>query len=106
MVDHTSPQDNASLEVSLDTLEAVAAHLGAAFDSGDADLIAQALKQVARADGLGHLAAAAGLPRADLAAALDAGEIGLDTLLSIMKVIDLHRPADGGMPGQNRATSH
>jgi DNA-binding phage protein len=57
----------------------------------------QALALVARAAGLGPLAAAAGLPRAELAAALEAGEIGLDALLSIMKVIDLHRPVDGGL---------
>jgi probable addiction module antidote protein len=80
---------------SLDTLEAVAGYLAAAFDAGDPDTMVQALALVARSEGLVHLAAAAGLPRAQLADALDAGEIGLDTLLSIMKVIDLHRPADG-----------
>jgi hypothetical protein len=26
---------------------------------------------------------------------MNRGEMGLDTLLAIMKVIDLHRPADG-----------
>ena len=80
---------------SLDTLEAVAGYLAAAFDAGDPDTMAQALALVARSEGLVRLAAAAGLPRAHLAEALGAGEIGLDTLLSIMKVIDLHRPADG-----------
>ena len=80
---------------SLDTLEAVAGCLAAAFDAGDPDTMAQALALVARSEGLVRLAAAAGLPRAHLAEALGAGEIGLDTLLSIMKVIDLHRPADG-----------
>jgi len=80
---------------SLDTLEAVAGYLAAAFDAGDPDTMAQALALVARSEGLVRLAAAAGLPRAHLAEALGAGEIGLETLLSIMKVIDLHRPADG-----------
>jgi probable addiction module antidote protein len=80
---------------SLDTLEAVAGYLAAAFDAGDPDTMVQALALVARSEGLVHLAAAAGLPRAHLADALGAGEIGLDTLLAIMKVIDLHRPADG-----------
>lgn len=81
----------------LDTLEAIAGYLATVFESGDPDAMAQALALVARSDGLVHLAAAAGLPRAELAAALAAGEIGLDTLLSIMKVIDLHRP-EGGAP--------
>jgi len=79
----------------LDTLEAVAGYLAAAFDAGDPEAMTQALKLVARSPGLAHLAAAAGLPRDLLAAAMNRGEIGLDSLLAIMKVIDLHRPADG-----------
>jgi probable addiction module antidote protein len=79
----------------LDTLEAIAAYLAAAFESGDAEALTQALADVARADGLPHLAAAAGLPRAQLAEALAAGEMSLEMTLAIMKVIDLHRPADG-----------
>ena len=79
----------------LDTLEAVAGYLAAAFDAGDPDAMTEALKLVARSAGLTHLAAAAGLPRDLLAAAMNRGEMGLDSLLSIMKVIDLNRPADG-----------
>jgi probable addiction module antidote protein len=79
----------------LDTLEAVAGYLAAAFDAGDPDTMTQALKLVARSAGLAPLAAAAGLPREPLAAAMNRGEMGLDSLLAIMKVIDLHRPADG-----------
>jgi probable addiction module antidote protein len=79
----------------LDTLEGVASYLAAAFDAGDPDAMTQALKLVARSPGLAPLAAAAGLPRELLAAAMNRGEIGLDSLLAIMKVIDLHRPADG-----------
>jgi probable addiction module antidote protein len=79
----------------LDTLEAVAGYLAAAFDAGDPDAMTQALKLVARSPGLAPLAAAAGLPRELLAGAMNRGEIGLDSLLAIMKVIDLHRPADG-----------
>jgi probable addiction module antidote protein len=79
----------------LDTLEAVAACLAAAFEAGDPDTMTQALSQVARSPGLAHLAAAAGVPRELLAASMNRGEMGLDTLLAIMKVIDLHRPADG-----------
>ena len=93
MTDRTTP----SPDPALDTLEGVAGYLAAVFDAGDPDMMAQALALVSRSDGLVHLAAAAGLPRAELAAALAAGEIGLETLLSIMKVIDLHRP-EGGAP--------
>jgi DNA-binding phage protein len=51
-----------------------------------------ALAKVADAEGLALLAAAAGLPRAQLADAMRAGEMSLDTTLAIMKVIDLHMP--------------
>ena len=81
----------------LDTLEAVAGYLAAAFDAGDPDTMTETLRLVARSAGLAHLAAAAGLPRDLLAAAMNRGEMGLDSLLAIMKVIDLHRPA-GGAP--------
>jgi probable addiction module antidote protein len=77
---------------SLNTLEAVAAYLGAAFESGDADAMRVALAKVAESDGLAALAAAASLPRAELADAMRAGEMSLDTTLAIMKVIDLHMP--------------
>jgi probable addiction module antidote protein len=76
----------------LDTLDAVAACLAAAFESGDADLMTDALRAVADSDGLAPLAAAASLPRAQLADAMRAGEMSLDTTLAIMKVIDLHLP--------------
>ena len=79
----------------LDTLEAVAGYLAAAFEAGDPEAMTEALKLVARSAGLAPLAAAAGLPRDLLAAAMNRGEMGLDSLLAIMKVIDLHRPADG-----------
>jgi probable addiction module antidote protein len=76
----------------LNTLEAVAAYLAAAFESGDAGAVTAALAEVADADGLPLLAAAASLPRAQLADAMRAGEMSLDTTLAIMKVIDLHMP--------------
>lgn len=86
-------QDFSATELAaLDTLEAVAAYLGAAFDSGDAAALTVALAKVAESDGLAALAAAASLPRAQLADAMRAGEMSLDTTLAIMKVIDLHMP--------------
>ena len=80
------------MDPQLDTLEAVAACLAAAFESGNADAMAAALAAVAGSDGLAPLAAAAGLPRAELAAAMLSGEMRLETTLAIMKVIDLHMP--------------
>jgi len=91
MADHAIPSDDPAL----DTLEAIAAYLAAAFESGDADRLTRALASVAQADGLAELAAATGLPRAQLAEALNAGEMSLDTTLTIMKVIDLHQPGEG-----------
>ena len=88
-----SDQDfSATDPAALNTLEAVAAYLAAAFDSGNADAMTVALATVARSDGLAALAAAAGLPRVPLADAMLAGEMSLDTTLAIMKVIDLHMP--------------
>ncbi|MFC5548135.1 hypothetical protein [Massilia aerilata] len=76
----------------LNTLEAVAACLAAAFESGNAETMRAALAMVAGSSGLPALAAAANLPRAELAEAMLAGEMSLDTTLAIMKVIDLHLP--------------
>lgn len=76
----------------LNTLEAVCACLAAAFESGSAETMRAALADVAGSSGLAALAAAAGLPRAELAEAMLAGEMSLDTTLAIMKVIDLHMP--------------
>ena len=78
--------------MTLDTLEALAAYLAAAFDSGDAGVLRDALAVAARAEATAHLAAAAGVPQAALRAALAAGELDFETTLAIMKVIDLHLP--------------
>jgi probable addiction module antidote protein len=88
----TDQDFSATDPATLVTLEAVAAYLAAAFESGDADAMTAALAKVADAEGLAVLAAAAGLPRAQLADAMRAGEMSLDTTLAIMKVIDLHMP--------------
>jgi probable addiction module antidote protein len=88
----TDQDFSATDPAALNTLEAVAAYLAAAFESGDADAMAVALAKVADASGLDALAAAANLPRAQLADAMRAGEMSLDTTLAIMKVIDLHMP--------------
>jgi probable addiction module antidote protein len=88
----TEQDFSATDPASLNTLDAVAAYLAAAFESGDADAMAVALARVAQSDGLALLAAAANLPRAELADAMRTGEMSLDATLAIMKVIDLHLP--------------
>jgi probable addiction module antidote protein len=88
MTDSILPADPAPLDT-LDTLEAVATFLAAAFDSGDGAVLAAALARAAQADGFPHLAAAAGLPRDQLATAFATGAMRLDTTLAVMKVIDL-----------------
>lgn len=79
---------------SLTSLEALAAWLAAAFESGDTAVLVEALAVAARAEGTAHLAAAAGLPQAGLRAAFANGELSLDATLAIMKVIDLHLPGE------------
>lgn len=87
--DGASSQDAAS---SLRSLEALAAYLAAAFESGDSAQLSEALLVAARAEGTTHLAAAAGLPQAELRHAFASGEMSMATTLAIMKVIDLHLP--------------
>ena len=48
------------------------------------------MQAVAQAPGLGLLAAAVGMPREELQAAMLAEEFNLDLTLEIMKVVDLH----------------
>jgi probable addiction module antidote protein len=83
---HTDPA------AQLATLEALAAYLAAAFESGDALVLTEALAVAARADGTTHLAAAASLPQAELRQAFASGEMSMGVTLSVMKVIDLHMP--------------
>jgi probable addiction module antidote protein len=86
-------QDFSAIDpATLNTLDAVAACLAAAFESGSADAVTIALAKVAQSEGLAALAAAASLPRNQLADAMLAGEMSLDTTLAIMKVVDLHMP--------------
>ena len=76
----------------LTTLEALAAYLAAAFESGDAAVLTDAFAVAARAEATTHLAAAAGLPQLELRHAFATGEMSMGTTLAIMKVIDLHIP--------------
>ncbi|WP_306396459.1 hypothetical protein [Telluria beijingensis] len=93
MSEQNSPIDPASL----DSLDAIADCLADAFEDGDGAVVGAALKAVAQAPGLGALAAAVGVPREQLGAALASGEFDLDLTLEIMKVVDLHM--SGGRSG-------
>jgi len=93
MSEQNSPIDPASL----DSLDAIADCLADAFEDGDGAIIGAALKAVSQAPGLGALAAAVGMPREQLGAALASGEFDLDLTLEIIKVVDLHM--SGGRSG-------
>lgn len=79
----------------LDTPASVAAYLEAAFEEGDPALIAAALGDVARAQGMTQLAAQAGVTREALYKALSpTGDPRLSTLLGVMKALGLRiRPS-------------
>ena len=74
------------------TLESLSACLAAAFESGDAAVLTDAFGQAAQADATTELAAAAGIPQAELRHAFATGEMSMSTTLAIMKVVDLHLP--------------
>ncbi|MEX5746836.1 hypothetical protein [Massilia sp. X63] len=80
----------------LDSLDSIADCLADAFEDGDGAVIMVALQAVARAPGLGALAAAVGMPRDTLHGALVADEFNLDLTLEIMKVVDLHMSGGRG----------
>ena len=86
MTEPTTPPNPAEL-VSLD---AIADCLAEAFEDGDGAVIGAAMAAVAQAPGLGELAAAVGMSRDALHAALAGQEFNLDLTLEIMKVVDLH----------------
>ena len=79
----TSPWDAAE---HLHTQEDMVTYLEAAFEEGDAALIAAALGDIARAKGMTEIARRAGLGRESLYKALSPG--GNPELATIMKVMD------------------
>ena len=81
----TTSYDSAAL---LDTPEAVAAYLGAAFASGDLGEIADALGVAARAHGMTELARQTGLSRSQLYASLSrTGRPELETVLKVTEAL-------------------
>jgi len=83
----------------LSSKEDIAAYLEAVFEDGDPALIAHALGEIARAEGMTHVAKAAGLSRESLYKALSsAGNPELATVLKVMKALGLTltvKAADG-----------
>lgn len=74
----------------LDSEEAVATHLEAAFEDGDPKLIAAALGDVARSRGMSAIADKAGLSRESLYRALSSnGNPELATILKVTKALGL-----------------
>ena len=83
----TSQWDSAEL---LDSPEAIAAYIEAAFEDGDPSLIAHALGVVARARGMSQLAKDAGLSRDALYKAFQPdGNPTLQTLTSVMNALGM-----------------
>lgn len=74
----------------LDSPESIAAYLEAAFEDGDPALIAAALGDVARAQGMTQLARQAGVTREALYKALSpSGDPRLSTFLGVMKALGI-----------------
>ena len=78
--------------------EDIAAYLEAVFEDGDPALVAHALCEVARAEGMTQVAKVAGLSRESLFRTLSAaGSPELATVLTLMRVLGLTlsvKPAD------------
>lgn len=75
----------------LKTPEEREAYLNAAFEDGHAEVIAAALGDVARAEGMSKVAKRTGLGRESLYKALSPeGNPGLSTVLKVLKAFDLN----------------
>jgi probable addiction module antidote protein len=78
----------------LDSPEAIAAYIEAAFEDGDPTLITHALGVVARAKGMSQLARDAGVTREALYKALTAdGDPKLSTFIGVIKALGMRLTA-------------
>lgn len=78
----------------LDSEEAIAAYIEAAFEDGDPALIKRALGDIARSRGMTAVARDAGVTRETLYKALsDRGDPRLSTLMGVMKALGLRLSA-------------
>lgn len=85
----------------LKTPEDRAAYLDAAFEDGDPALIAHALGDVARAQGMSNVAREAGVTREALYKALsDRGDPKLSTLIGVMKALGFRLAATPAQPAE------
>jgi probable addiction module antidote protein len=93
-----SSWDSAEL---LDSPDAIAAYIEAAFEDGDPSVIAHALGVVARARGMSQLAKDAGLSRDAMYKAFQPdGNPTLQTLTSVMKALGMKLSAHVQSPPQ------
>lgn len=93
----TRPYDSARY---LDTAEAQAEYLTAAFETGDPTFIAQAIGTVARARGMTQIAKDAGLSRESLYRALGPnGNPELATMMRVLHALDLRLSVAAGRAG-------
>jgi len=75
----------------LKTKEAREAYLNAAFEDGDSAVIAAALGDIAKAEGMSKVAKKAGMGRESLYKALSSdGNPALATILKVLKAFDLN----------------
>ena len=83
----TLPYDSADF---LDSPDAIAAYIEAAFEDGDPTVITHALGVIARAKGMSDLARTAGVTREALYKALTAeGDPKLSTFIGVLKALGL-----------------
>ena len=79
----------------LDSDEAIAEFINAAIDDGDPDFLLVALKEVARARGMGNIAALSGLGRESLYKALSPGaKPRFETVMTVMQALGLRLRAE------------
>lgn len=82
----------------LDTIEAQAEYLAAAFETGDEEYIKNAMATVARARGMTEIAKAADVTRQALYKGLsEAGDPKLSTVLGVMKALGMKVTVEAGV---------
>lgn len=85
----------------LDSEEAIAAYIEAAFEDGDPEIIKHALGNVARARGMTSIAKDAGVTREALYKALsEKGDPKLSTLLGVMKALGVRLTTTPVVPAE------
>jgi probable addiction module antidote protein len=90
----------------LDSDEAIAAYLNAAFEDGDPGFIAASIGHVAKAKGMSQIARETGLSRENLYRALgDSGNPELSTMTKVMRALGMRiqiAPATPSRPAKRK----